>query len=288
MSPIIDLHSHSYYSDGSLSPTELVTRAHAQGVKLLALTDHDETKGLAEAQEQAKKLGIHLVNGVEVSVSWQSKTIHIIGLGVDIDNPELQAGLKQIRDERVKRAKKIAEKMQKCGLENVWQEITEEVGFEAITRTHFARYLLARGHAKDMQQVFKRWLAPKGKAYVNGQWVALEQALAWIKQAGGQAVIAHPIRYRLTHAKLEELVKDFKQHGGVGIEVVGSYSNVKERSYVASLARRFGLLASVGSDFHSPGNPYIELGRNLTLPLETNAIWQDWPAYQDALQAVAS
>lgn len=273
----IDLHSHSLFSDGTLTPTELVTRAHEQGVNVLALTDHDEVKGLEEASLTATKLGVTLINGVEISVSWdRNQTIHIIGLNIDPENAELRAGLSLIRDERIKRAKKIAEKLEKSGIENVWQSITETYGFEAVTRTHFARFLIENGHAKDMQQCFKKYLGSKGRAYVNGSWLPLADAVGWIISAGGQAVIAHPTRYRMTKAKLERLVTDFKNSGGVGLEVVSQRFSEKEKAEMASLARRFDLLASVGSDFHNPGNPYVELGRNLTLPLDCKPIWDDW------------
>lgn len=283
MSPVVDLHSHSYYSDGSLSPAELVRRAHENGVNILALTDHDETKGLPEASIHAERLGLKLINGVEVSVTWHGKTIHIVGLGIDIENIALQKGLSQIREERVWRAKKIAQKLQKCGIENVWEQIVEKVGFEAVTRTHFAQFLVEHGHAKDMQHAFKRYLARKGRAYVNGHWIGLDECVNLINNAGGQAVIAHPVRYRMSNAKIEELVKDFKQFGGVGIEVVASRYTVQEKAYVASIARRYGLLASVGSDFHFPGNPYIELGYNLALPIETKSIWETWPEYNEIM-----
>ena len=282
--PVLDLHSHSFFSDGSLSPEELVKRAHEKGVNILALTDHDETKGLNAARTKAKSLGMCLINGVEVSVSWNKKTIHIVGLGIDPENQALQQGLSYIRDERIKRGKKIAEKLEKCGIQNVWQEITDKVGFEAVTRTHFAQFLVEQGHAKDMQQAFKRWLARKGRAYVNGHWIGLEECVKLINDAGGQAVIAHPVRYKMTNAKLEELVKTFKEYGGVGIEVVASRYSAQERAYVASIARRFDLLASVGSDFHFPGNPYIDLGYNLDLPIETSAIWQTWPEYLELVE----
>ncbi len=274
---VVDLHSHSFYSDGILSPNDLVTRAHQQGVDVLALTDHDETKGLIEAQVTADALGVRLINGVEISVSWdRNQTIHIIGLNIDPNNEALQSGLASIRAERIKRAKKIANKLEKSGIDNVWNQIVAEAGFEAVTRTHFARFLVKNGHAKDMQQCFKKYLGNKGRAYVNGHWESLEAAVGWIVNAGGDAVIAHPTRYHLTRTKLEKLVVDFKACGGVGLEVVGQRYSEKEKAEMASLARRFDLLSSVGSDFHHPDNPYVELGRGLTLPMDSCAIWHKW------------
>lgn len=282
---VVDLHSHSYYSDGGLSPVELINRAHEKGVQILALTDHDETKGLHEARTQAELVGLDLINGVEISVSWNGKTIHIVGLGIDPNNSELQQGLQLVREERIRRARKIAQKLHKCGIENVWEEIVEKVGFEAVTRTHIAAYLVEKGHARDMQQAFKRFLARKGKAFVNGHWMALEKSVKLIREAGGQAVIAHPVRYRMSRMKLEEMVQAFKEYGGAGIEVVTSRYSPHEKAAMASIARRFNLLASVGSDFHFPGSPFVELGHRLDLPTETRGIWEEWPEYK-ALQAV--
>jgi len=277
----IDLHSHSYYSDGTLSPADLIRRAHENGVNVLALTDHDEIKGLTEAKTTADSLGLQLINGVEISISWdRNQTIHIVGLNIDPENQDLQSGLLLIRQERVRRAKKIADKLEKTGIENVWQKVTEKAGFESVTRTHFARFLVENGHAKDMQHCFKKYLGRKGRAYVNGHWLPMEDAVGWINSAGGQAVIAHPTRYKLTKSKLERLVTEFKACGGVGLEVVAQRYSDKEKAEMASLARRFDLLSSVGSDFHNPGNPYVELGRGLALPVDCKPIWGDWDIKQ--------
>jgi len=274
---IIDLHSHSLYSDGTLSPCDLITRAHENGVNVLALTDHDEVKGLHEAKNRADELGLKLINGVEISVSWRrNQTIHIVGLNIDPQNTALLEGLQLIRDERIRRAKKISEKLEKAGVANAWETVTHSAGFEAVTRTHFARFLVDNGHAKDMQQCFKKYLGNKGRAYVNGHWVSLADAVGWIVAAGGEAVIAHPTRYKLTKTKLEALVLDFKESGGRGLEVVGQRFTEKEKSEMASLARRHELFSSVGSDFHQPGNPYVELGRGLDLPLDCTPIWSQW------------
>lgn len=281
MTPVIDLHAHSCFSDGNLRPEELVNRAHEKGVQILALTDHDETEGLAFARDQAQKLGMQLINGVEISVTWNSKTVHIVGLGIDVDNDTLQDGLVRIRQERIVRAKKISDKLQKAGIENVYSEIISKYGMEAVTRTHFAHYLVEHGHVKDLNKAFKQYLGRKGRAFVNGHWISLEECVQMVVAAGGQAVIAHPVRYKLSNQKLETLVQDFKSYGGTGIEVVASRYTEQDKAYMASIARRHELLASVGSDFHFPGNPYVELGYNLTLPPDTRAIWETWPEYQE-------
>lgn len=272
----IDLHAHSLYSDGTLSPTELVKRAHENNVKVLALTDHDITDGLEEANRVARELGIKLVAGVEISVTWARQTIHIVGLNIDTENTELQAGLARIREQRVVRARRMAEKLEKAGFLNVFESVTKLAGTEAATRTHFARFLLGHGHVDTMQKAFKLWLGKKGKAFVGGDWVTLEEAVGWICRSGGQAVIAHPVRYNMTRTKMGVLVDEFKQNGGIGIEVSTSSQATHERKQVVDVANRYGLLCSVGSDFHSPGNPRVELGRNLDLPRDANPIWQDW------------
>jgi len=274
---VFDLHSHSYFSDGILSPSDLVERAVEKGVNVLALTDHDETQGLSEATQKAQQLSCKLVQGVEISASWEKgKTVHIVGLNIDPDNQTLQEGLKSIREERIRRAKKIADKLHKAGVTNAWSDITEKCGFEAVTRTHFARYLVEIGAAKDIKQAFKKWLSRKGRAYVNGHWCDVETAVKWITSSGGQAIIAHPVRYSYSRKQLDKLIQGFKVVGGEGIEVVGSRYSEKEKAEMASLARRFELKSSVGSDFHGPDNPYVELGRNLELPVGTTPIWENW------------
>lgn len=274
---VVDLHCHSNFSDGSLSPADVVERAHAHGVTLLAITDHDEVAGLAEAKSRADELGITLINGVEISVSWENNfTLHIVGLNIDCENTTLRAGLEDIRQRRISRAEKIARRLESCGVPDAWKTVTEQAGYESVTRTHFARFLVERGHAKDSEQAFKRWLGRKGKAYVNGTWVSMPDAVRWINQAGGDAVLAHPVRYNLSRTKLDTLVSEFKACGGRAIEVVSNRYTPNEKSAMIALAKRHELFASVGSDFHVPGNPYIELGRNLGLPENVAAIWQTW------------
>lgn len=277
MSKIYDLHAHSTVSDGTLSPTELVQRAASQGVDVLALTDHDATHGVHEAQIAAKSCGIQLISGVEISVSWRRQTIHIVGLNVDVENAALCEGLDKIRVLRIERAKRIAQKLEKNGVENAWEACVEMAGCESITRTHFARLIIERGVAPDMKTVFKKWLGRKGKAFVSGEWAELDEAIGWIRAAGGQAIIAHPARYEFTRTKLIELIKDFKAAGGVGLEVITSSHNIAERAAMSIICRDNELLASVGSDFHTPGNPRIELGKHLHMVRDCTPIWDQWP-----------
>jgi predicted metal-dependent phosphoesterase TrpH len=284
MALIYDLHSHTRCSDGTLTPTELVERANEKGVDVLALTDHDVLAGIPEATKRAEELGMMLVPGVEISVTWRRQTIHIVGLNVDIDNPALIAGLESLRVQRDQRAQRIAHKLENCGIENALQATIDIAGCDAITRTHFARLIIERGRAKDMQEVFKKWLGRKGKGYVSGSWCTLEEAVGWICQAGGQAVIAHPARYNLTGTKLGELISEFKEYGGTAIEVASSSHNVAEKAKMGATARRHGLLASVGSDFHNPGHPRVELGYYLKLPDGVEPVWTDWTLSESVLQ----
>ena len=281
---MIDLHSHSTWSDGTLSPAELVERAHQQGVQVLALTDHDEIGGLAEARRAASSLGITLINGVEISTSWGKITLHIVGLNVDPEHPTLQAGLARLRDIRIERTEKIAEKLAKNGIPYALEAVIQMAGTPAVTRTHFARYLVESGHAKDMGHAFRRWLGNKGRAYVSVEWASVADVVGWITASGGQAVIAHPARYRLTMTRLNAMLDDFVAAGGVGLEVACGSHDIAMRRQMTRVCESRGLLASAGSDFHSPEQTRIELGRGLWLPETVKPVWHDWsidPALRD-------
>jgi predicted metal-dependent phosphoesterase TrpH len=283
MSLTIDLHAHSLFSDGTLTPSELVQRAAKQSVDVLALTDHDETAGLAEARQTADQCGVVLVPGVEISASWRSQTIHVVGLNVDAGNSQLQQGLQQLRDMRIERARRINAKFIKLGAGDALADLVPVTGTEAVTRTHFGRWLVQTGVVKDMRQAFKRWLGRKGKAYFRGSWVPLEEAISWINAAGGQAVLAHPGRYRLSSHQMDTLLAAFKDAGGAAIEVACSAHDMGTRLKMARLAEANNLLASAGSDFHSPGAPHIELGRHINLPSRCRPIWETWPIMQRIL-----
>lgn len=274
-----DLHSHSTASDGTLSPAELVARAHARGVHVLALTDHDSTEGLAEAAATAGDVGLDLVPGVEISVSWNSQTVHIIGLHVDPANQALQAGLAGLRGFRDWRAQEIARRLEKHGIADTYEGAKAYAKGSIVSRTHFARLLVERGEARDLQQVFKRFLVHGKPGFVSGEWAKLEDAVNWITGAGGQAVIAHPARYRLTATRLRMLFTEFKGMGGAGIEVVSGSHSRDDYFTLANYAKQFGLLASSGSDYHGPEHPWIELGRLPELPKLCTPIWTDWLQY---------
>jgi predicted metal-dependent phosphoesterase TrpH len=270
-----DLHCHSTVSDGLLAPAELVRRAHGNGVELLALTDHDEIGGLAEAAAEAAGLGLRFTNGVEISVSWgEDQTVHIVGLGFDAAHAPLVEGLAVVRGGRDSRARRMAAELDKVGIHGAYEGALKYVGNPAlVSRSHFARYIVELGHAKDVKSVFDWWLAKGKPGYVAHPWATLEEAMGWIRGAGGIAVVAHPGRYRLSRAELEEMLSAFKELGGVGIEVLsGSHNEEHVRDY-AHLARRYGFLASRGSDFHGPGESWVDLGRLPDLPDDLVPVW---------------
>ena len=271
-----DLHSHSTASDGTLAPAELVRRAAAAGVEVLALTDHDTTAGVAEAEAAAREVGIRLLPGVEISVTWNRLTIHVLGLGVDPHSPVLQEGLAGLRAFREWRAEEIGRRLARAGIEGAYEGARRHARGELVSRTHFAHYLVEAGHAKSLRQVFKRFLVRNRPGHVAGQWAALEEAVGWILAAGGAAVVAHPARYGLTRTKLNRLLDEFKAAGGVGLEVVSGSHSSDDMHHMATLARKAGLLASRGSDYHGPENPWVELGRLPALPAGCEPIWTLW------------
>jgi predicted metal-dependent phosphoesterase TrpH len=274
-----DLHSHSTASDGTLSPTALVERAHGVGVDVLSLTDHDTLDGIAEAAQAASSLGLTLIPGVEISVTWSRMTIHVLGLNVQPDNPELRAGLLQHQEFRVWRAEEIARKLEQKGISGALHGARAFCKGSILSRTHFAHFLVQYGHAKSLQEVFRRFLVQGKPGYVGGVWTTLPQALEAINRAGGLSVIAHPARYRLTRSKLQRLIGEFREAGGVGLEVVSGSHSKDETLHMAAVARTHGLLASCGSDYHGPEKPWVELGRLRNLPQGCAPIWQapSWP-----------
>ncbi|MDI6746753.1 MAG: 3',5'-nucleoside bisphosphate phosphatase [Rhodocyclaceae bacterium] len=274
----VDLHCHSNVSDGLLSPAAVVERAKANGVDLLALTDHDEIGGLDEARQSATALGLRFVTGTEISVSWgDDQTVHIVGLNFDDRHPELIAGLARVRSGRDARAELMAAELAKVGIDDAYAGALKYVGNPAlISRSHFARYIVERGFARDIKTVFEHWLAKGKPGYVSHSWAELSDALDWIRMAGGVSVIAHPARYRLTPAERRELFVAFKELGGQGIEVISGSHNEAEVREFAGIAREFGFLASRASDFHGPGESYTDLGRMVQLPPDLTPVWEAW------------
>lgn len=269
-----DLHCHSTVSDGWLSPTDVVQRAARNGVDFLALTDHDETGGLVEAQAAATESGIRLVPGVEVSVSWGGETIHVVGLGVDADNPVLQAGLTQLRAGRHTRAQQMSDALAALGIRGVLDgALTFARNPALVSRAHFARHLVAIGLMPNVDAVFKHYLVRGKPGFVETKWADLADAVQWIRAAGGVPVVAHPGRYRLSDIEMERLLARFVDAGGQGIEVVsGSHSDAKVSKF-ARYARRFDLLASRASDFHGEQESRVDLGRCAPLPDGVVPVW---------------
>jgi predicted metal-dependent phosphoesterase TrpH len=272
-----DLHCHSTASDGVLPPAEVVRRGAANGVHALALTDHDELSGLAEAAETARAAGIRFIPGVEISVTWGGTTIHIVGLGIDPNHAALATNLEHVRSSRGRRAERIAAELTAIGIkDSLAGAYAYAENPNLISRTHFARFLVERGAAPDIATVFKRYLVSGKPGYVPHQWAQLTDAVGWIRASGGRAVIAHPGRYKLSRKELSGLLTEFKAAGGEGIEVVtGSHSPSQYKEY-ARYAREFDLLASRGSDFHGPEESAIDLGDLPPLPADLKPVWHDW------------
>jgi predicted metal-dependent phosphoesterase TrpH len=274
LNKIYDLHCHSTASDGALTPTELVERAHRQGVTALALTDHDTTAGLNEAGNCAVKTGIDFIAGIELSTSWQGKCLHIVGLGIDPSYAPLAEATTNLQTTRLQRAEQIALKLEKKRIPGALAAVQKAAGDGMITRTHFADFLLSQGHVSTQQEAFDRYLAKGKPAYVATPWAELEVAVNWITQSGGVAVLAHPLRYKLTAAWMKRLLGAFKEAGGKGIEVVTGRITSEEIRQVTEYARRFELAGSTGSDFHSPVNQWVELGRLAPLPEGITPVWE--------------
>lgn len=272
-----DLHCHSIVSDGTLAPADLAQRAKANGVDLWALTDHDELGGIAEARRAADAVGLNFVAGVEVSITWSGKTVHIVGLGVDEHNPTLQAGLASVRGGRERRGREIAEALAREGIEGAFEGAMKHAGNpDMLGRTHFARFLVESGVRPTVAEVFKHYLVEGKPGYVPHRWGTLEQAVGWIRSAGGRAVIAHPARYGLTELQRDALIETFRDLGGEGIEVVTGSHTPQEYENYAKVARRTGLLASRGSDFHGATESGADLGSLPPLPADLKPVWHDW------------
>ena len=269
-----DLHNHSAISDGTLTPEQLAARARANGVDLWALTDHDEVSGQARALAAARAEGIRYLTGVEISVTFADTAVHIVGLGFDAGDVQLIAGLAATRDGRHARAQAMAQRLEQLGIPGTYQGALQYAGNpDMIGRTHFARHLIETGVCRDTAEVFRKYLADGKPACVPHQWAKLGDAVRWITQAGGMAVIAHPARYNFTPTVQYALFAEFKAHGGQGVEVVtGSHTADETRQY-AGMAREFNLAASRGSDFHGPREGQRDLGQLDPLPAGLTPIW---------------
>ena len=277
MEPLLnaDLHCHSVVSDGTLTPEALAARAKANGVQLWALTDHDEIGGQERAMAAAKALDMKYLTGVEISITFAGKTVHIVGLGFDHTNTDLVQGLRNTRGGRAERAKEMSDGLAKVGIHGAFEGALKYAGnHELISRTHFARFLVESGVCKDTSEVFRKYLTENKPGFVPHRWASLENAVNWITGAGGVAVIAHPARYGFTANEEFALFTEFINHGGRGVEVItGSHSSADALQY-ADTALEFNLAASRGSDFHSPDESHTDLGTLPWLPGQLTPVWE--------------
>lgn len=272
-----DLHNHSTASDGLLSPTQLIELAARTGVDAIALTDHDTTAGLEEADRAARDAGITLVSGVEISVSWGGTTLHVVGLRVDPASEALARGLDSIRAGRFGRAQRIAAELERLGMPGALEGALELAGNEAkLSRSHFARHLVREGRVRDAQAAFDKYLGQGKPAYVAHRWATLENAVSWIRAAGGTAVLAHPGRYDLKPMMRHEMLREFRAFGGEAIEVVTGSHRPEEYATWQRVALEHGFLASRGADYHGPGESTWEPGRLPALHASLTPVWSQW------------
>jgi len=283
----VDLHSHSIASDGLLTSEEVAARAHAGGVDAWALTDHDEVKGLADARVAAEALGMRFIDGVEISVTWRpdgdtdkrhkSTTIHVVGLRIDPANPTLLAGLKKIRAGRDERAERMARDLEIAGIPGALEGAKKfAVNPELLSRSHFARFLVEAGKARNTHHAFQHFLTEGKPGYVVHQWATLPEALEWIGAAGGVPVVAHPGRYKLSAPQLAQFFDEFKALGGGAIEVMTGSHTLEQYNHFAEVARCYGFMASRGSDYHGPGESRVDPGQLPPLPADLKPVWHDW------------
>jgi predicted metal-dependent phosphoesterase TrpH len=275
--PIVDLHCHSECSDGKLSPALLCKKALAAGVQCLALTDHDTTAGLSALHAAAHGTGLQIINGVELSTRWKLHDIHILGLRINPDLPDFQACIAEQTIRRIERAQAIAQRLSTLlGIENIYEKACAYAGHARVGRPHLAQVLVQEGVVNTTQIAFKRYLVRGRPAYVPIAWLGLADAIEAIVAAGGQAVLAHPLKYQLTRSKLHELINAFKTCGGAGIEVVSGATTAVAMQEMAGMCHRYELLASSGSDYHGDGVSSVGLGQQMPLPLQCIPIWQEW------------
>jgi 3',5'-nucleoside bisphosphate phosphatase len=272
-----DLHSHSYQSDGDMAPTQVALRAAERGVQLWALTDHDELAGISEARASARELDLTFIAGVEISVTWADTTIHVLGLNIDENDPGLIAGLARTRSGRLERAKEMSQRLADVGIEGAFEGALKFVeNPDLISRTHFARYLVEAGYCTDVSDVFTRYLSEGRPGFVPTRWARLADAVGWIRGAGGTASVAHPARYKFNDTQASAFFGEFERAGGQAIEVVSSSHSSAQIQHYAKVAREFGFMGSRGSDFHSPDERDVELGRVPRLPDSVVPVWAHW------------
>jgi len=273
----VDLHCHSLASDGALTPQHVVERAHANNVQMLALTDHDTIAGLAEARATAADLGVEFVAGIELSSQWSGVGIHVVGLAIDTENPQLITALAGQSLKREERAQQIGRRLAKLGFENCYEGAKKIAGDSELGRPHFARYMVEQEYVEDHTTAFDKYLGAGKVGDVKNQWPEIEEVVSWIHTAGGYAVLAHPDKYKLTRMKLRRLLTHFKEAGGDAMEVVSGSQNKGVTDHFSRLCEEFDLYASCGSDFHNPNTRWCDLGKVAPLPKTCNPIWSLWP-----------
>ena len=272
---IADLHCHSTASDGLLPPAEVARLAADHGVEILALTDHDDLGGLDAGRAAAEAAGMRFIDGVEISIEWLGVQVHVVGLDFDPEDPALGAGLASIRSGRIGRARRMAEALENIGIRGAFEGAMRYAGNpNLISRAHFARYLVEIGLCSNVRTVFDSYLVPGLPGYVEHRWPTLGDSVKWIRGAGGIAVLAHPCRYKFSRAEMRGLLDEFKSLGGRAIEVISGSQLPESVSAFSRLAREYGFLASIGSDFHGPGESYVELGRLPPLPPGLTPVWE--------------
>ena len=271
----IDLHTHSTASDGKLSATELIQRALAKGIDMLSITDHDTVAAYSEFDPQ-DLAGISIIPGIEFSSRWQKTGIHIVGLNIDLHSKAIQKGLEFQNQARRSRARRIAEKLEKLGIKDAWHEVQILAGESVIGRPHFARYLVEKGYCDSVSQAFSNYLGAGKTGDIKQFWAPYQQVVEWICQAGGTAVLAHPHKYKMTRSKLARLLDDFSSAGGEAMEVISGNQSKDITEQLAKLCQQKQLFASVGSDFHQPGQSWSELGNFPALPGKCTPVWEQW------------
>ena len=271
-----DLHCHSDQSDGILSPEAVVSRAKAQNVSVLALTDHDTVAGVTRAQAQARIEGLDLIPGIEFSSQWQGRGVHIVGLNIDLTSETLLKAVTRQEAQRDERAHQIAQKLESMGVINAYEGACRHAGEGVVGRPHFAAYLVEQGHSKNVAQAFKKYLGAGKPGDVKQMWPEMGEVVEWITAAQGVPVLAHPKKYNITRTKLCAMVEEFKAVGGLALEVVSGRQPDADTRDMARIAEKYMLLGSCGSDFHSPGGAWQELGNFPKLPDSVEPVWSDW------------
>ncbi len=268
---LVDFHCHTNCSDGELSPEMLVDLAKTNDIKILAITDHDNADAYSELKLDNLK-GIKLISGIEFSTTWNKIGIHIVGLNFELSSDVINNAISKQKQFRIERAKIISKKLEKCGLENAYERLSQ-LKIKQIGRPDFAKLLVEEGICKDGTQAFKKYLGSGKVGDVKNQWLPFDEIIQSIQTAGGTAVLAHPLVYKMTNSKLKRLISDFKSAGGQAIEVISGYQNPDKTIYLQNLCKEFNLKASIGSDFHRH-NDWTRLGCNTNMVLDMETVWE--------------